>query len=126
MLGVEGIDRGALIEAIINSGAHIIDHVGGSEKAGESETRASAAPEYSNCYGEEQGDAAISTDSGITKLDFYEYGLTGGENSAKYREEILASLGLPKYLTVNAMIAALNCLFTKREFEEYLEKLNKA
>ena len=104
-LGVEGIDREALVEAIQKSGAQIIDD---------------------HCS--ERSDAAVSTDlqiTEITKLDFYNYGLTGGDNSARYREEMLLSLGLPKYLTVNAMISAINCLFTKTEFEEYLEQLNK-
>lgn len=63
-------------------------------------------------------------ESEITKLDFFYCGLTGRENSARHREEVLSSLGLPKYLTVNAMIAAVNCLFTKEEFENYLYKLN--
>ena len=89
ILGVEGIDRQALTEAIRSSGAQII---GESLRGG----------------GE------------ISKSDFYTYGLTGRENSAVRREKILTDLGLPKYLTTNAMIAALNCLFTKEEFEVYL------
>ena len=105
-LGVEGLDREALIESIRNSGAHIDRHC-------KEQTR-------------ESSDAAISTDSSraeITKLDFYDYGLTGRENSAQRREEVLSSLGLPKYLTVNAMLSAINCLFTKEEFENYLKSL---
>lgn len=103
VLGVEGVDREKLLEAIRNSGAHILDR------------------RY-----EEQSDAASSTDylpSEITKLDFFDYGLTGSENAARYREEVLTSLGLPKYLTTNAMIAAVNCLFTKEEFENYLKTM---
>ena len=88
-LGVEGIDRDRLIEAIRRSGAEII------------------------------GESA-DMPSEITKADFYEYGLTGRENSAVIRQRILSELGLPEYLSVNAMIAAVNCLFTKNEFEEYL------
>lgn len=56
----------------------------------------------------------------ISKTDFYDYGMTGRDNSAILRKRILADLGLPQYLTVNAMISALNCLFSKSEFEEYL------
>ena len=106
ILGVEGIDRESLIESIRNSGAHIL-----------------------KCYCEEaesSADVAISTDlnqNEITKQDFFDYGLSGCANSAQYREEVLASLGLPQYLTANAMIAAVNCLFTKEEFEEYLDSL---
>lgn len=65
-------------------------------------------------------EASISAE--ITKADFYDYGLSGSEDSARLRKAILKALGLPEYLTANAMIAALNCLFTKEEFEEYLQK----
>ena len=58
----------------------------------------------------------------ITKGDFYTYGLTGRENSASLRGSILIDLGLPRYLSANAMIAAVNCLFGKEEFEEYLRE----
>lgn len=109
VLGVEGIDSDELIKAIRNSGAHIISRQGEAE----------GLTELSG-----QGRETDPSAPGITKLDFYDYGLTGRDNSAAYREEVLSSLGLPKYLTVNAMISALNCLFTKAEFEEYLEKLN--
>ena len=54
-----------------------------------------------------------------------DYGLTGTENAAQRREEILSSLGLPKYLSANAMLAAMNCLFTKEEFEAFLLQLNQ-
>ena len=93
VLGVEGIDREALIAAIRTSGAVII--------------------------GEEARDRGE-----ITKSDFYACGLTGRENSAVLRESILADLGLPKYLTANAMLSAINCLFTKDEFEAYLDSNN--
>lgn len=153
-LGVEGLDRDSLIKAIIDSGAHIenvaysveegldppviknaADPVGEVEeheppfpKGGGTECRRvpTAISTNANCHCEGQSDVAISTDTEITKLDFFDYGLTGGQNSAKHRAEVLASLGLPEYLTVNAMISAINCLFTKQEFEEYLMKLNKA
>lgn len=89
LLGVEGIDREALIRAIRASGACIE----GEEAQGRGE---------------------------LTKSDFYDYGLTGRENSAARRTVILKDLGLPRYLTTNAMLTALNCLFTKDEFEAYL------
>ena len=105
ILGVEGIERDALIESIRNSGAHIVS-VG----------KGLAPPEDT--------DSEVKiVQSEITKADFFDYGLTGSENSAAYREAVLRSLGLPKYLTTNAMISALNCLFTKDEFEQYLSRL---
>lgn len=90
VLGVEGIDKDALIQAIRSSGAHI------------------------------QGESSSSVGA-ITKMDFFDYGLSGGENAAQHREEVLSSLGLPRYLSANAMLAAVNCLFTKEEFEQYLK-----
>ena len=57
----------------------------------------------------------------ITKVDFYAYGLTGRDNSAEKRKAILHDLGLPEYLTTDAMISAVNCLFSKAEFEDYLK-----
>ncbi|MBQ7219045.1 MAG: DUF4093 domain-containing protein [Ruminococcus sp.] len=65
---------------------------------------------------------SVKHDSNITKADFYEYGLSGKDDSAIFRKRILNDLGLPEYLTANAMLAALNCLFTKEEFEEYLNR----
>lgn len=109
ILGVEGIERESLLASIRKSGAHIID------RHCEVQTRVSS-------------DMAISTESPsheITKLDFFDYGLTGCENAARHREEVLSSLGLPKYLSANAMLSAMNCLFTKDEFEAYLFELNQ-
>ena len=59
----------------------------------------------------------------ITKSDFYSYGLSGTPDASTRRDIILSDLGLPKYLTPNAMLQALNCLFTKEEFESYLDNL---
>ncbi len=115
ILGVEGIDRDALIEAIRNSGAHIIDSLplvkGGGSAHADSEG-------LLNCTSD-------SENLSITKSDFFDYGLSGSANAAVHRQEVLSSLGLPTYLTTNAMISALNCLFTKDEFEQYLLKLNQ-
>ena len=91
------------------SGAHILSGAG-DKSVGEG----LAPPESSD-----------PIESSITKIDFYDYGLTGCANAAQHREEVLASLGLPRYLTVNAMIAAINCLFTKDEFEEFLSNLDQ-
>ena len=101
ILGVEGIDRDKLLDSIRQSGAHILNDV------------------------ESFAENRSSLRSEITKMDFFDYGLNGCENAAQHREEVLSSLGLPKYLTVNAMVAAINCLYTKDEFENYLIKLNQ-
>lgn len=59
----------------------------------------------------------------ITKGDFYELGLTGRENSAKLREKLLKHLNMPTYLTTNALLTALNCLYSFGELKELMEKL---
>ncbi len=94
-LGVEGIDRDQLVNAIINSGATI-----------ESDTKTVSVKE-------------------ITKLDFYDLGLCGKDNSAQYRQQLLSHLGLPPYLSTNATISALNCLYTYDEFIDIINKFNK-
>ena len=60
----------------------------------------------------------------ITKLDFYELGLTGRDDSALYRKKVLRDLGLPEYLSTNAMIAAINCLFSLEEFTDHLNRID--
>ena len=139
ILGVEGVDRDALITSIRNSGAHILSgHC--EEPTG---TSATSQSQPQNCHCEEhsatwqsqpiieppfpKGGGAerrrVDTSSEITKMDFFDYGLSGCACAAQNREEVLASLGLPKYLSANAMLSAMNCLFTKEEFEQYLSQL---
>ena len=124
ILGVEGIDREKLFVAIRQSGAHIID------RHCEERSRASATRLSQSISDEMTGDGHASpeandpVETSITKLDFFDYGLTGCANAAQNREKVLASLGLPRYLTTNAMIDAINCLFTKEEFEQYLLQMN--
>lgn len=111
ILGVEGIDISALTDAIKKSGATIIDE----DKSAEINNQNSSQEIVSN--------PANSNENEITKLDFYTLGLTGREYSKKYREEVLTSLSLPTYLSTNAMISAINCLFSKAEFFEYMKEL---
>lgn len=66
--------------------------------------------------------AVQSENAGFTKADFYEFGLSGHEDSAARRENILKQLGLPKAMTANAMIEAVNLIVTRKEFLTLLEK----
>ena len=95
-LGVEGIERDQLVNAIIKSGATI-----------------------DSCEKE------ISQKE-INKMDFYELGLCGKDNSAVFRAKVLKHMGLPQYLSTNAMISAMNCLYTYDEFVEIIKKFNKS
>ena len=60
---------------------------------------------------------------GITKSDLYFYGLSGRQGSAKTREIILKELNLPTNMSPNAMLSAINILYTKEEFEEIINKI---
>ena len=59
----------------------------------------------------------------ISKADLYELGLTGTAYSAELRQRLLKYLNLPTYLSTNAMLTALNCLYSLEELKETLEQL---
>ena len=60
----------------------------------------------------------------ITKSDLLSLGLTGTENAQKNRNMLLMHLRLPTYLTTNAMLTALNCLYSLEELESLLKRIN--
>ena len=91
-LGVEGIDRESLVNAILKSGATI------------------------------NGEKKKENTREITKMDLYDFGLCGMDNSKIMREKLLLYLKLPPYLSTNAMISALNCLYSFKEFNDILNK----
>ena len=58
----------------------------------------------------------------ITKADLCALGLAGGQNAARNRQKLLRHLDLPTYLSANAMLAALNCLYSKEEITALLQE----
>ena len=54
----------------------------------------------------------------ITKLDFYEQGLTGAKNSSERRDRLAQKLGLPKKMTANALLEAVRIICTAERFFE--------
>ena len=52
----------------------------------------------------------------ITKLDFFEHGLAGGENSSALRATVAKRAGLPDDMTAKALLEALNLLYGYEEF----------
>ncbi len=58
--------------------------------------------------------------SKITKADLYSLGLTGTENSSKLRLALLKKLGMPSYLSTNALLTALNCLYSFEELKSLI------
>lgn len=93
LLGVEGLSEAFLVKAIQNSGATVLNE-------NKPEVRAE-----------------------ITKGDLYELGLSGRENSAVMREKLLKKLELPTYLTTNALVSALNCLYSLEELKEIIKTI---
>lgn len=87
-LGVEGMPPEVLLEALERAGATF----------GEAEDPAEREP--------------------VTKSDFYELGLTGGQDSGAKRAALLKRLGLPERMTANALLEAVNILYTRDAFME--------
>lgn len=61
-----------------------------------------------------EGENAPSRNS-ITKQDLMELGLSGGANSAEKRRKLLHNLDLPEHMSANAMLQALNLLYSLEE-----------
>lgn len=70
-----------------------------------------------------EGETAQSRPATLTKTDLYELGLSGGRDSAGRRQMLLRRLALPGNLSANAMLQALNLLYTRQELEQLLRIL---
>ena len=71
----------------------------------------------------EDGETPICT--GITKQDMMELGLSGGKDSSALRAELLKKLSLPQHMSANAMLQALNLLYTKEELTVILNAVKE-
>ena len=58
----------------------------------------------------------------ITKADLYFLGLSGEADSQSRRLALLKQLGLPERMTANALLEALNILYTREEFLALMDK----
>ena len=58
----------------------------------------------------------------LSKVDFFEDGLTGGTDSTRKRDELALKVGLPKGMSANALLEALKLLIT---YEEYLSLVGR-
>lgn len=83
-LGVEGMSREILLDALRRAGATI-----------------------------EGEDAPVR--NAITKQDLMELGLSGGANSGEKRQRLLKKLDFPEHMSANAMLQALNLLYSLEE-----------
>lgn len=68
-------------------------------------------------------DGSVADRKPISKTDFYLYGLTGEEHAAARRDVLCGHLSLPAGMTPNALLAALNILYSREEFLALCETL---
>lgn len=87
LLGVEGMTPEILLKALRNAGAEFAD-----------------------------GSTPPPARVPITKQDLFALGLSGGPESAKKRAALLKALSLPAHMSANALLQALNVLFSREEF----------
>ena len=59
----------------------------------------------------------------ITKQDLMELGLSGRENSSEKRKALLKKLDLPEHMSANALLQAVNLLYSLEEFTEIVRSL---
>lgn len=59
----------------------------------------------------------------ITKTDFYEFGLSGRNGAAEMRECVCQKLELPKTLTPNALLEALNLFMNRDDFNKFMKTI---
>lgn len=60
----------------------------------------------------------VPVSNAITKQDLMDLGLSGGANAAENRQKLLKKLNLPEHMSANAMLQALNLLYSLDELEE--------
>ena len=87
LLGVEGMTPEILLKALRNAGAEFAD-----------------------------GSTPPPAREPITKQDLFALGLSGGPESAKKRAALLKALSLPAHMSANALLQAVNVLFSREEF----------
>lgn len=92
-LGVEGMPPDVILDCLRRSGAEIID------------------------------EPKLSSSQPITKQDLMELGLSGGKDSSQLRKKLLQKLDFPEHMSSNAMLQALNLLYTLNDLQEIMKKL---
>lgn len=61
----------------------------------------------------------------ITKIDLYNAGFTGSEDSVSKRAALLRYYGLPSRLTSNALVKVLNCITTYERFVQDITEIEE-
>lgn len=100
LLGVEGMDKELIIDALLKAGATVV------------------------------GDDAASTPLAkegrlLTKLDLYQDGFAGGAESAQKRRALLRALRLPQRLSANMLIDVVNTALGYEAYRKAVSQVNK-
>ncbi len=61
----------------------------------------------------------------ITHTDFFEDGISGGENSSEIRKSLARQLDLPEKISSSSLLKIINTYMTYDEYKEAVEKVNK-
>ena len=69
------------------------------------------------------GEENVKSVQNITKQDMMALGLSGGLDSSARRKALLQKLDLPEHMSSNAMLQALNLLYTLEQLEEIVSQL---
>lgn len=62
---------------------------------------------------------------GITKQDLCDLGLSGGAESSKKRLKLQKKLGFPEHMSANALLQALNVLYTVDALSDFVKAMEK-
>ena len=65
----------------------------------------------------------VPSRASLTKADLYADGLSGGDASSARRAAVARALSLPPDLSPNALLAAINLLFTEEEYRAALREV---
>lgn len=92
-LGVEGMSPETIIDALRKAGATI------------------------------EGEHSPIKNNGITKVDMFNLGLSGCPDSKQKRLALMKILGFPEHMSSNALLQALNLLYTKDEIYRIVDTM---
>ena len=68
-------------------------------------------------------ETAGKPESQITKQDLMELGLSGCKDSSTLRKKLLSHIGFPEHMSSNAMLQALNLLYTLPQLQQIVNNL---
>ena len=71
-----------------------------------------------------EGETNLKAVSQITKQDLVMLGLSGCKDSSSIRAVLLKKLALPAHMSCNAMLQALNLLYSLQELTEIMEEIS--